>query len=357
MNLTFYGAAKTVTGSCTMVEVAGNKFLIDCGMFQGKMTDQMLNYDDFPFDVNDIDFMILTHAHIDHSGRIPKLYKAGYANPIYATHATVDLCGIMLADSGHIQEKEIEWVNKKRRRAGKKENEPMYTAQDGIDSMKLFKGVDYNKKITINENISFTLVDAGHMLGSSIVLLDLTENGQTKRVVFTGDLGNKNMPIIKDPTYIEGADHLIMESTYGNRLHGKMEDQSDKFIDILLRTIERGGNLIIPSFAVGRTQEILYEINKYAIMNAQDNLKINTVYNANFYCGSSTYARFLIPFNKQLLVDTVSTCGIIALSKNDLLQYFRFYSCAKVLNEKSLAARESSQALFFFINCFVSLLH
>ena len=264
MNLTFYGAAKTVTGSCTMVEVAGNKFLIDCGMFQGKMTDQMLNYDDFPFDVNDIDFMILTHAHIDHSGRIPKLYKAGYANPIYATNATVDLCGIMLADSGHIQEKEIEWVNKKRRRAGKKENEPMYTAQDGIDSMKLFKGVDYNKKITINENISFTLVDAGHMLGSSIVLLDLTENGQTKRVVFTGDLGNKNMPIIKDPTYIEGADHLIMESTYGNRLHGKMEDQSDKFIDILLRTIERGGNLIIPSFAVGRTQEILYEINKYA---------------------------------------------------------------------------------------------
>ena len=264
MNLTFYGAAKTVTGSCTMVEVAGNKFLIDCGMFQGKMTDQMLNYDDFPFDVNDIDFMILTHAHIDHSGRIPKLYKAGYTNPIYATNATVDLCGIMLADSGHIQEKEIEWVNKKRRRAGKKENEPMYTAQDGIDSLKLFKGVNYNKKITINENISFTLVDAGHMLGSSIVLLDLTENGQTKRVVFTGDLGNKNMPIIKDPTYIEGADHLIMESTYGNRLHGKMEDQSDKFIDILLRTIERGGNLIIPSFAVGRTQEILYEINKYA---------------------------------------------------------------------------------------------
>lgn len=264
MNLTFYGAAKTVTGSCTMVEVAGKKFLVDCGMFQGKMTDQMLNYDDFPFDVNDIDFMILTHAHIDHSGRIPKLYKAGYTGPIYATTATVDLCSIMLADSGHIQEKEIEWVNKKRRRAGKKENEPMYTAQDGIDSMKLFKGVDYNQKITINENISFTLIDAGHMLGSSIVLLDLTEDGETKRVVFTGDLGNKNMPIIKDPTYIEGADHLIMESTYGNRLHGKMENQSEKFIDILLRTIERGGNVIIPSFAVGRTQEILYEINKYA---------------------------------------------------------------------------------------------
>ena len=279
MNITFYGAAKTVTGSCTMVEAAGKRFLVDCGMFQGKVTDQMLNYDDFPFDISSIDFVILTHAHIDHSGRIPKLYKAGYTGPIYATNATVDLCSIMLADSGHIQEKEIEWVNKKRRRAGKKENEPMYTAQDGIDSMKLFKGVDYNQKVTIDENISFTLVDAGHMLGSSIVLLDIAENGKTERVVFTGDLGNKNMPIIKDPTYIERADHLIMESTYGNRLHGKMEDQSEKFIDILFRTAERGGNLIIPSFAVGRTQEILYEINKYAAKEEyKDKLKNIPVY-------------------------------------------------------------------------------
>lgn len=279
MNITFYGAAKTVTGSCTMVEAAGKRFLVDCGMFQGKVTDQMLNYDDFPFDISSIDFVILTHAHIDHSGRIPKLYKAGYTGPIYATNATVDLCSIMLADSGHIQEKEIEWVNKKRRRAGKKENEPMYTAQDGIDSMKLFKGVDYNEKVTIDENISFTLVDAGHMLGSSIVLLDIAENGKTERVVFTGDLGNKNMPIIKDPTYIERADHLIMESTYGNRLHGKMEDQSEKFIDILFRTVERGGNLIIPSFAVGRTQEILYEINKYAAKEEyKDKLKNIPVY-------------------------------------------------------------------------------
>ena len=264
MNVTFYGAARIVTGSCTMVEAAGKKFLVDCGLFQGKVTDQMLNYDEFPFDISSIDFMILTHAHIDHAGRIPKLYKAGYKNAIYATKATVDLCSIMLPDSGHIQEKEIEWVNKKRRRAGKKENEPMYTAQDAIDSLVLFKGISYNEEIVVDENIKFKLVDAGHMLGSSIVIIDITEDGKTERVVFTGDLGNKNMPIINDPTYIESADHLIMESTYGNRLHGKMEDQSEKFIQILLETIERGGNLIIPSFAVGRTQEILYEINKYA---------------------------------------------------------------------------------------------
>ena len=140
----------------------------------------------------------------------------------------------------------------------------MYTAQDAIDSLVLFKGISYNEEIVVDENIKFKLVDAGHMLGSSIVIIDITEDGKTERVVFTGDLGNKNMPIINDPTYIESADHLIMESTYGNRLHGKMEDQSEKFIQILLETIERGGNLIIPSFAVGRTQEILYEINKYA---------------------------------------------------------------------------------------------
>ena len=279
MKITFYGAAKTVTGSCTMVEAAGKRFLVDCGLFQGKVTDQMLNYDDFPFDISSIDFMILTHAHIDHAGRIPKLYKSGYKNVIYATKATVDLCSIMLPDSGHIQEKEIEWVNKKRRRAGKKENEPMYTAQDAIDSLVLFKGINYNEEIVIDENIKFKLVDAGHMLGSSIVLIDITEDGKTERIAFTGDLGNKNMPIINDPTYIEGADHLIMESTYGNRLHGKMEDQSERFIEILLKTIERGGNLIIPSFAVGRTQEILYEINKYAAKEGYaDKLKNIPVY-------------------------------------------------------------------------------
>ena len=266
MKITFYGAARTVTGSCHMVETKNKKFLVDCGMFQGSLTDQMLNYEDFPFNINEIDFVILTHAHIDHAGRIPKLYIQGYTGPIYATKATVDLCRIMLPDSGHIQEKEIEWVNKKRKRAGKAPTSPMYTAQDAIDSLKLFEGIDYNETIQIDDTISFKLVDAGHMLGSSIVELDIYEDGKVEHVVFTGDLGNLNMPIINDPTYIKKADHLIMESTYGDREHAKMQDQSAEFIDILLSTIERGGNVIIPSFAVGRTQEILYEINKYAAM-------------------------------------------------------------------------------------------
>ncbi len=263
MNITFYGAAQNVTGSCHMVEVAGHKFLVDCGLFQGNLTNQMLNYEEFPFNVQEIEFVILTHAHIDHSGRIPKLYKAGYKNPVYCTTATKELCKIMLPDSGHIQETEIEWVNRKRMRAGKQPNEPIYTQQDAIDCLEIINGVEYNTRVKINENISFNLVDAGHMLGSAIVELFLTENGEEKKVTFTGDLGNMNLPIINDPQTIDGTDILVTESTYGDRLHSSISDQSSKFIQIILDTIRRGGNVIIPSFAVGRTQEILYEINKY----------------------------------------------------------------------------------------------
>ena len=263
MNITFYGAAQGVTGSCHMVEVNNHKFLIDCGLFQGSLTDQMLNYEEFPFNIDEIEFMILSHAHIDHSGRIPKLYKAGYKNPIYCTNATRELCKIMLPDSGHIQEKEIEWVNRKRMRAGKEPNDPIYTQQDGIDCLEIFVGLEYDTEVKVNDDISFVLKDAGHMLGSSIVELYVNEDGKKKKLVFTGDLGNTNLPIINDPVNIDSADVLITESTYGDRLHSSIQDQSSKFIQIILDTIRRGGNVVIPSFAVGRTQEILYEINKY----------------------------------------------------------------------------------------------
>ena len=263
MKMTFYGAARTVTGSCHMVEACGKRFLVDCGLFQGRLSEQIRNYQDFDFDVSSIDFVILTHAHIDHSGRIPKLYKAGYTGPIYATDATKDLCSIMLPDSGYIQEKEIEWVNRKRIRAGKKPNEPIYTAQDAMDCLKLFKGVSYNQIVRIDDNIAFRMIDAGHMLGSAIVEIYITENSETKKLVFSGDLGNHDMPIIKDPTSEKSANYLVIESTYGDRLHGQMKDQSSELIDIILKTTRRGGNVIIPSFAIGRTQEMLYEINKY----------------------------------------------------------------------------------------------
>ena len=206
--------------------------------------------------------MLLTHAHIDHSGRIPKLYVAGYRGPIYATKATCDLCAIMLPDSGHIQEMENVWQNKKRARVGKKELPPLYTAQDAIDCLEVFRPVSYDEIIDLDENISVRFNDAGHMLGSSIIEVWVKEDGETKKIVFTGDLGNNDIPLLDSPTMIETADYLVMESTYGGRLHNRNDDKAELFLNIVAETLDNGGNVIIPSFAVGRTQEILYELNK-----------------------------------------------------------------------------------------------
>ncbi len=262
MKVTFLGASRTVTGSNFLVEGAGKRFLVDCGMYQGSAELELTNDEDFMYDVSTIDFMVLTHAHIDHSGRIPKLYLAGYRNPIIATKATCDLCNIMLPDSGHIQETEIEWKNRKRIREGKDPLPPLYTAQDAIDSLVLFKPVRYDEIIDIDENIKLRFNDAGHMLGSSIIEIWITENGETKKIVFTGDLGNNDMPLLDSPTMIESCDYLVMESTYGNRLHIRNDEKAELFLNIVSETLDKGGNVVIPSFAVGRTQEILYEINK-----------------------------------------------------------------------------------------------
>lgn len=262
MKITFLGAAKTVTGSNFLVEAAGKKFLVDCGMYQGKATEEKENEDSFLFNVNEIDFMLLTHAHIDHSGRIPKLYNEGYKNPIYATKATCDLCKIMLPDSGHIQEMEIEWRNKKRKREGKKELPPLYTAEIATKSLDLFKSVKYDEIIEIDENIKVRFNDAGHMLGSSIIEIWVTENNKIEKAVFTGDIGNNDIPLLASPTMIESADYLIMESTYGSRLHMRNDDKAEMFLNIVSETLDNSGTVVIPSFAVGRTQEIVYELNK-----------------------------------------------------------------------------------------------
>ena len=261
MNITFLGATKTVTGSNFLIEGAGKKFLVDCGMFQGKAELELENEAPFLYDVNDIDFMILTHAHIDHSGRIPKLYNEGYRKPIYATKATCDLCSIMLPDSGHIQEMENEWKNKKRVRKGKKPVPPLYTAEEAEKCLEIFKPVKYDEIIEIDENIHIRFNDAGHMLGSAIVEVWVKEDGKEIKTVFTGDLGNNDIPLLSSPTMIEDADYLVMESTYGDRLHVGTENKAETFLNIVSETLENGGTVVIPSFAVGRTQEILYEIN------------------------------------------------------------------------------------------------
>ena len=262
MNITFLGAAKTVTGSNFLLEGAGKKIIVDCGLYQGKAKEERENYADFAYNVNEIDYMLLTHAHIDHSGRIPKLYVDGYRGPIYATKATCDLCSIMLPDSGHIQEMENVWQNKKRARVGKPSLPPLYTAQDAIDCLKIFKPVSYDQLIELDENISVRFNDAGHMLGSSIIEVWVKENGETKKIVFSGDLGNNDIPLLDSPTMIETADYLVMESTYGGRLHNRNDDKAEMFLNIVAETLDKGGNVIVPSFAVGRTQEILYELNK-----------------------------------------------------------------------------------------------
>ncbi len=262
MKITFLGAARTVTGSNFLVEGAGKKFLVDCGMWQGKAEQEMENDQEFEFNPADIDFVLLTHAHIDHSGRIPKLYKEGFRNKVYAHKATCDLCALMLPDSGHIQETESEWKNRKRMRRGEKPVPPIYTAEEAAKCLEIFEAVQYDQIIEITPEIHVRFNDAGHMLGSSIIEVWVKEDDKETKTVFTGDLGNNDIPLLSPLTMIEDTDYLVMESTYGSRLHVKNEQKAEIFLNVVSETLDNGGTVVIPSFAVGRTQEILYELNK-----------------------------------------------------------------------------------------------
>lgn len=257
MRLHFFGATHEVTGSCYYIESSGKKILVDCGMLQGPD-----EYDEQAMPVNpaDVDYVFLTHAHIDHSGRLPLLSKMGFRGTVYCTYATGELCGIMLLDSAHIQEFEAEWKKRKNKRAGEDSAEPLYTTEDAENVLKLFKTYGYANRIQVCEGIDIRFVDAGHLLGSSSIEIWLEEAGITKKLVFSGDIGNLNQPLIRDPSYIAEADYVIMESTYGDRNHNPPPDYALNFAQIIQRTFDRGGNVVIPSFAVGRTQEILYFI-------------------------------------------------------------------------------------------------
>ena len=270
MDIQFFGAAKMVTGSNYMISTKNYKVLVDCGMFQGSKEKERLNFDDFAFDPKEVDLMILTHAHIDHSGRIPKLVKDGFRGKIICTKATYDLCEIMLKDSAKIQESDAEWDNKKRKRAGNALVEPLYTMEDAEKSLKYFDPHFYDQRIELNNEITLKFRDAGHILGSSILELWVKEEGEVTKVVFSGDLGMPNRPIIKNLEYIDEADYLIIESTYGDTIHEPFKDSTKMLIDIINKTATRGGTVLIPSFAVGRTQELIYELNKYYEYNDID---------------------------------------------------------------------------------------
>ena len=289
MKITFLGATRTVTGSNYLVEAAGKKFLVDCGLWQGNAELEERNGDPFEYDPKGIDFMLLTHAHIDHSGRIPKLYNEGFRNRIYAHKATCDLCALMLPDSGHIQEMEAEWKNRKRMRKGEKERPPLYTAEEAAKCLEIFEPVQYDEIIEITPQIHVRFNDAGHMLGSSIIEVWVEENGKKTKTVFSGDLGNNDIPLLDSPTMIEDADNLVMESTYGSRLHMKNNEKAEMFLNIVSETLDNGGTVVIPSFAVGRTQEILYEINKLKEQHKEDvefKRKYKTIMNSSVYVDS-----------------------------------------------------------------------
>lgn len=259
MKLTFLGAAHEVTGSCTLLEACGKRILIDCGLEQGPDTYQNA---ELPVAPGEIDCVVLTHAHIDHSGKLPMLTANGFEGWIYSTIATARLCSIMLQDSAHIQEFEAEWRNRKAKRSGKEPTVPLYTVEDAQNAMKQFVPCEYGAPQTLFPGVQVRFVDAGHLLGSSSAELTITENGKTEKIVFSGDIGNTNQPIIRDPQYLHEADYVIMESTYGDRSHGERIDYIAQLVPIIQRTLDRGGNLVIPSFAVGRTQELLYFLRK-----------------------------------------------------------------------------------------------
>ena len=257
MKLYFIGADHEVTGSCHYVEACGKRFLVDCGMEQGK---DVFENVEIPVPASQIDYVLLTHAHIDHSGLLPLLFKNGFRGEIISTFATSDLCSIMLRDSAHIQEFEAEWRNRKGRRAGKEEFVPLYTMDDALGAVELFHPCDYNQKIELTEGISIRFTDVGHLLGSASIEMWITEDGVSKKIVFSGDIGNTNQPLIKDPEYLSEADYVVMESTYGDRTHGERPDYVTELANIIQETFDRGGNVVIPAFAVGRTQEMLYFI-------------------------------------------------------------------------------------------------
>ena len=262
MNIFFCGATTGVTGSCHLITSEDFRILLDCGQFQGGKAQEEMNHEPFPFDPASVDFMILSHAHIDHCGRIPLLVKRGFKGDIYCTDATADLLDIMLKDSAYIHEKEAEWANKRNERAGRPLVEPLYTVSDAEEALKYVKPVLYDQLVELNDKVRIVFNDAGHILGSAITELWINENDNVSKIVFSGDLGVMDRPILRNPTVIKKADYVIMETTYGNRLHPENSMDVKKLMNIIRDTARRGGNTVIPSFAVGRTQELIYELNR-----------------------------------------------------------------------------------------------
>lgn len=278
MKIKFCGASTGVTGSCHLLTSGEHKILLDCGQFQGGKAQDALNYEKFPFEPSEIECVVLSHAHIDHCGRLPLLTKRGFEGKIYCTDATADLLSVMLKDSAYIHEKETDWKNRKAERAGREQVEPLYTIEDAEKALSLVSPILYDQQIEINSDMKIVFNDAGHILGSAITELWVTEDDKESKIVFSGDLGMEGRPILRDPTYIKKADYVIMETTYGNRIHKELGSGVEKLIEIILNTTRRGGNVVIPSFAVGRTQELIYELNRFYDSNNKYRKELDKIF-------------------------------------------------------------------------------
>jgi metallo-beta-lactamase family protein len=258
MNIRFHNAVRNVTGTMHRLEVDGRTILLDCGLFQGRRQEAMERNSLLPFDAKTVDVMVLSHAHIDHSGNIPRLVRDGFGGRIFCTRATGDLVTVMLRDAAHIQEKDAEFMNKWNKRKNLPQVAPLYTMKDAERCMDRFTSIGYNEPTQITRDVRLTYIDAGHILGSAVVLLDVQRNGRSFRVAFTGDLGRKNLPVIRNPAPLDACDVFVTESTYGNKVHDSISDMKAELLDTVKSAIQRGGKVIVPSFSVGRTQELVY---------------------------------------------------------------------------------------------------
>lgn len=331
MKLEFWGAAQTVTGSMHLLKVNGHNILLDCGLYQGRRQEAYERNHHFPFNPSEIDALILSHAHIDHTGNVPTLVKQGYRGPIWATSATRDLCALMLSDSAHIQESDVRYVNKRRQKQGKKLFEPLYTKADAVQALSQFQSIDYNRAFEVVPGVQAHYQEAGHVLGSASVILDIDDGGQQKRLVFSGDIGPKNLPILRDPAPVEQADYIIMESTYGQRYHEPPDEARAALQATVLDIQQKQGKLLIPAFAVGRTQEIVFALHE--LSNTQQIPAIDVFVDSPLAVNATEIFRLHPEVYDQQTQDFLSETSSADPFGFEGVSYVRDVSASKALND------------------------